>query len=45
MLKSVFFAHENMKKLSSKVPHNKSKIYFSVLPTGAKPAQIKFSVP
>jgi hypothetical protein len=40
----VFFAHENMKKLHSNVAHNRPN-FFSVLPTGPKPAQITFSVP
>ena len=34
-----FFTHKNMKKPPSKVAHNR-QIFFSVLPTGPKPAQI-----
>ena len=36
----LFFAPENMKKTLSKVAHNRPKLFFSVLPTGPKPAQI-----
>ena len=36
---------ENMKKLPSKVAHNRPKFIFSVLPTGPKPAQISIFVP
>ena len=36
---------ENMKKMPSKVAHNRPKCFFSVLPTGPKQAQISFSVP
>jgi hypothetical protein len=35
IFKTFFFAHENMKKLPSKVVHNRS-IFFSVLPLAAK---------
>ena len=38
-------ANENMKKTPSKVAHNWPPIFFSVLPTGPKPAQISISVP
>ena len=40
-----FFAHENMKKLPSKVAQNRPKLFFSVLQTSPKPAQITFSGP
>ena len=40
----IFFAPENMKKLSSKVAHNRPKLFFSVLQINPKPAQITFSV-
>ena len=40
-----YIGPENMKKLPSKVAHNWPKFFFSVLPTGPKPAQITFSVP
>ena len=33
-------APENMKKTLSKVAHNQSPIFFSLLPTGPKPTQI-----
>ena len=36
---------ENMKKLPSKVAHNRPPIFFSVLPTGPKQALISISVP
>jgi hypothetical protein len=39
------FAPKTMKKLASKVAHNRPKLFFSVLPTGPKPAQISISVP
>ena len=38
-------APENMKKTPSKVAHNRPNIFFSVLPTDPKPAQISISVP
>ena len=34
-----------MKKLLSKVAHNRPKTFFSVLPRGQKSAQISYSVP
>ena len=37
------FAPENMKKPPSKVAHNRPKLFFSVLPTGPKSAQISYS--
>ena len=40
-----FFAHENMKKPSTKVAHNRPQFFFSLLPTGPKAAQISYSVP
>ena len=36
-------ANENIEKLPSKVAHNRPN-FFSVLPTGLKPAQISLSV-
>ena len=41
----VFFAHENIKKLPSKVAYFTAQSKFSVLPTGPKSAQISYSVP
>jgi hypothetical protein len=43
--KNLKFAPENMKKLLSKVAHNRPKTFFSVLPTSPKSAQISYSVP
>ena len=40
-----FFAHEDMKKPASKVAHNRSKCFFSVMPTGPNSAQISITVP
>ena len=40
-----FFAHENIRKPSSKVVNFTAPIIFSVLPTGSKLAQISYSVP
>ena len=42
---TMFFLHENMKKLASKVAHNWPPNFFSVLPTSPKSAQIFYSVP
>ena len=42
---NLFFGHENMKKLPSKVAHNWSKSFFSVLPTRPKPAQLLVCFP
>jgi hypothetical protein len=41
--KEIFFAHENIEKLPSKVAYNKP--IFTVMPTGQKPAQISISIP
>ena len=38
------FIPENMKKPPSKVAHNQPQFFFSLLPTGPKPAQISISV-
>ena len=40
-----YFAPENMKKMLSKGAHNRPKLFFSVLLTGPKLAQISYSVP
>ena len=37
---ATIFKEQHEKKTLSKVGHNQPKIYFSVLPTGPKPAQI-----
>jgi hypothetical protein len=34
------FSYENMKKPPLKDAHNQTKLFFSVLPTSPKPAQI-----
>ena len=45
-LKNTFFlAHDNVEKPPSKDAHNRPQFFFSVLPTGPKPAQIPISVP
>jgi len=41
---NICFAPKNMKKTSSKVAHNRPKLFFSLLPIVPKPAQITFSV-
>ena len=40
----IVFANENIEKQPSKFAHNQAKFYFSVLPTGPKPAQISISI-
>ena len=41
---NIFYAPEDMEKAASKVAQL-GPIFFSVLPTGPKPAQISYSVP
>jgi hypothetical protein len=40
-----FSGYENIKKPTSKVAYSRPQFFFSVLPTGPKPAQISISVP
>ena len=42
---NIFFAPENKKKTPATVAHNRLNFFFSILPTGPKPAQILYSVP